>query len=157
MTDSGIIGVKGPVKQFHKENDYMRFLSTIVTTGLSSFNKYDIFPGNNIFILFTNKDFLPMFNISYFAIISENSWFNRYSAFSEEMDFFEYYAIFLSGIEKEDINKNEATSIISNLNYINSDNIIINIENDFASIAYYYQDNINNYNRIKILIWNINS
>ncbi len=76
LKNSGIIGVKGPMKQFHKEDDYIHFLSTITATGLSSFERYDVFPGNNIFLLFTNEDFLPLFDSSYFVIMSENRWFN---------------------------------------------------------------------------------
>ncbi len=76
MNDNSLIGIKGPAKQFHKEDNYMRYLSIITATGLSCFNKYDVFPGNNIFILFTNGSFLPLFDGSRSEIMSKNRWFN---------------------------------------------------------------------------------
>jgi len=76
MNPGGIIGVKGPEKQFHKEDSYIRYLSVITATGLTAFKKYDIFPGNNIFVLFTDGSFLPLFDASYSTVMSKNTYFN---------------------------------------------------------------------------------
>lgn len=76
MNDGGVIGVKGPEKQFHKEDNYIRYLSVIAATGLSVFKKYEVFPGNNIYFLFTDGLFLPLFDSSYSSAIKQNIYFN---------------------------------------------------------------------------------
>ena len=77
MAPGGIIGVKGPEKQFHKEDSYVRYLSIIAATGLSVFQKYEIYPGNNIYFLFTDGSFLPLFDNTYSSVIKQNIYFNQ--------------------------------------------------------------------------------
>ncbi len=76
LNQGGILGVKGPEKQFHREDSYIRYLCTIAATGLTVFRKYDIFPGNNIFILFADGSFMPLFEERYYSVIRQNLYFN---------------------------------------------------------------------------------
>jgi len=76
LTTGGIFGLKGPEKQFHKEDSYVSFLSIIASTGLSVFDKYDIYPGSHIFFLFTDGMLLPLFAREHTDVIRKNVWFN---------------------------------------------------------------------------------
>ncbi len=76
LVRSGVFGLKGPEKQFHKEDTYVGFLSVIASTGLSVFKKYDIYPGSHIFFLFTDGDILPLFAPEYTDVVKGNAWFN---------------------------------------------------------------------------------
>ena len=76
LNDGGIIGVKGQEKQFHKGDSYVRFLTIIASTGSAVFDSYDVFPGNYIWFLFSDKKILPLFGEVHSDVVEKNLWFN---------------------------------------------------------------------------------
>ncbi|NPA37805.1 MAG: hypothetical protein GXO47_13250 [Chlorobi bacterium] len=86
LNKGGVVGVKGPEKQFHHENSYVRFLSTIASTGKSVFENYDVFPGNNVWFIFSDEKILPVFNSFHTDVTAKNIWFNSDYILPDLMD-----------------------------------------------------------------------
>ena len=76
LKSGGMIGIKGPAKQFHKEDSYLRYLSIIASTGLSVFSNYDIYPGNFVWFVFSDVPVKPLFDERNAGVMSRNVWFN---------------------------------------------------------------------------------